>query len=91
MVSYAIACDVCGDRLTAGPDTAAPFEECGCGYLRLTARGETWIRDGRGDAKEPGYSVTRGLFVAVTKTEEATSARSRRAAGDATGDGGSDS
>lgn len=88
-VTYAISCDVCGDRLAAGPDTDSPYVECGCRYLRLTPAGDTWIRDGRGDAREPGYTVTRGLH--VTKTEEATNARSRRTAGEPPGDGGGDS
>ena len=85
--TYAIDCPVCGDRLTAGPDTTAPVE-CGCAYLRLTPAGATWIQDGRGDDHE-GYSVTRGLH--VTQTEEATSARHRQREGTPGGDGGSDS
>lgn len=89
--TYAINCDVCGDRLTAGPDTDSPYVECGCTYLRLTPVGVTWIRDGRGDQDEPGYSVTRGLHVTATNEEEATNARHRRREGDAGGDRGSDS
>ena len=89
-VIYAIDCPVCGDPLTAGATSSpgAVFSECHCGYLRLTPAGDTWIQDGRGDDRE-GYTVTRGLH--VTKTEEATNARSRRTAGESPGDGGSDS
>lgn len=83
-MTYTIDCVVCGDRLTAGPDTTAPYVECGCTYLRLTPEGVTWIQDGRGDDHE-GYSVTRGLHVTQTK-EEAKDAKHRRSNGDAGGD-----